>query len=413
MAMFKLLHPFSIAPATYRLISLFWICLTAAFLPLYVPITNLLLGLWLLSILLFRTNIRRPKQSSIYLWICVLLYLGNTAGLLITTDVDNGLFNLRQKLPLLLFPFLFFFNPVENKDRKWLALFFVIGSLLRCGITLNNGFEKFMETGDRRFFYYEHFSTPLHPAYLSMLLCIGICSAVYLWSFASAKWKKALLIFCMILFTTMIIMLQAKATLLFGGLLLIYCLYRLIRSGKWNYAFVITGMVILIFTGVQKFVLKPGTSRVANAMSNVANADDDISKTEDSSLIRILIWKCAAAVLPDLWLTGTGSGDVRHALKKQYRERGIVTAEMHSLNAHNQFLQVLLGGGIFGLFLMMCYLGIPALKTWQRADYFLIAVVYILISNMLVESTLEAQWGISVTGFFCGLAARMNFEDNG
>ena len=407
----SLTQPFLINPTLHRKISLFWVCLTAAFLPLYVPMTNLLLGLWLLSILLFRTNLERPKQSNIYLWLCVLIYIGNTAGMLITNDIDNGWFNLSQKLPLLLFPFAFFFNPVENKERKWIALFFVIGCVFRSCFTLNDAWKKFQETGDRVFFYYERLSTPLHPAYLAMLLCIGICSAIYLWSFALEKWKKALLVGCLLLFATMIIMLQAKATFLFGGLLLVYCLYRLIRIGKWKYAFVATATVILLFTGVQKLVLKPGTSRVANAITNVTNAEEDITKTEDSSLIRKLIWQCAAAILPDLWLTGTGSGDVRLVLKEQYRKRGIVTAEIHSLNAHNQFLQVLLGGGIFGLFLVICYLGIPALKTWQKADYFLLAVLFLLISNMLVESMLEAQWGISVTGFFCALGSRMNFEE--
>jgi O-antigen ligase len=70
---------------------------------------------------------------------------------------------------------------------------------------------------------------------------------------------------------------------------------------------------------------------------------------------RILVWESAIEIIKKNPVLGVGVGDVRTELVKEYVRMGEDKLSQERLNAHNQFLEVLLEGGVIS-FLMFAFI---------------------------------------------------------
>jgi O-antigen ligase len=182
-------------------------------------------------------------------------------------------------------------------------------------------------------------------------------------------------------------------------LTLIY-LIALIRYSFKNYTIGIIGLILVIATGlgIVKFVPaitdRVKTATAALTSSTVNNAD------AESTSVRMLIWKAANQVIAEHPIVGTGTGDSKDELIKEYERRGMTGAVEHHLNAHNEFYQVFVALGLIGFTIFCMQLVIPlALSIREKCSIYTFFLI-ILILNFLTESMLEGEAGVLFYAFF-------------
>ena len=143
------------------------------------------------------------------------------------------------------------------------------------------------------------------------------------------------------------------------------------------------------------------SNRVVELNSTLKNKTQSTNvNTQKSSAVRLLIWECAYNLFQEQPIFGYGNGDVNDKLNSKYEERGITLARSLSLNAHNQYLQTLLGTGMLGLILLGLILAIPFALSIKYKNYLYTMFVIIVSINFLPESMLETQAGTMFFGYF-------------
>ena len=114
--------------------------------------------------------------------------------------------------------------------------------------------------------------------------------------------------------------------------------------------------------------------------------------------LRIKKWKCAMIVWKNNLLFGTGTGADNGELKKVYLQEDFMEAYKANYNAHNVYLQVAMGLGLFGL-MFFVYLLFSIFKDGLDKQNFTLSFFVVLFSvSSFTESMLSTQKGIV---FFC------------
>jgi len=72
--------------------------------------------------------------------------------------------------------------------------------------------------------------------------------------------------------------------------------------------------------------------------------------------------------LAENYIIGTGTGDSKDELVKEYEKRGMTGALEHKLNAHNEFYQVFVSLGIIGFLLFLTSLFYPLVIAFKRSQ---------------------------------------------
>jgi O-antigen ligase len=140
-----------------------------------------------------------------------------------------------------------------------------------------------------------------------------------------------------------------------------------------------------------------------NSMTEASPAN-----TPESSAVRLMAWKASAAVISRNPVFGTGTGDVKDELMKEYLAGGYDLLYKQKVNAHNQFLQTTATLGIPGLLLLCGIILAMAIKSIRNRDLLLMCFLIIVIVNAMVESFIEVQAGVIFFAFFYGI---LNSDD--
>jgi hypothetical protein len=163
------------SPVVHRYIFLFGICILGGAMlfgmaPTSIP-QAILVGNWLLEGN-FKEKLRALKSNKIF-WALTSVFFIHLLGLLTTTNLEAGLNDIRVKLPLVLFPLVFFSTKVIDKREFNLLLnLFIIGILI-------NSFWCI-------YYYYSHTLIDLRKVsrFMShirfgLFINMGICTLVY------------------------------------------------------------------------------------------------------------------------------------------------------------------------------------------------------------------------------------------
>jgi hypothetical protein len=122
-----------------------------------------------------------------------------------------------------------------------------------------------------------------------------------------------------------------------------------------------------------------------------------------SVLQRVEYWRVSLGILDKYWVTGVGTGDLKVAFEKQYKEMKSPLPKALQWRSHNQYLAIFIAFGIFGLAWFMVTLIYPPLKLKMFNDYFYLIFFIIITLSMLTEDTLETQAGATIFAFFSSL----------
>jgi len=125
---------------------------------------------------------------------------------------------------------------------------------------------------------------------------------------------------------------------------------------------------------------------------------------------RLSIFDCAKSLAWKSFFFGTGVGDVQTDLNDCYNDKGF--RSLMNMNAHNQFIQILLAFGILGLSYYLFFIFHFIIKSFKARNYLLTCFFSLFFLCCFTESLLERQHGVMFFSFFSCLFYFSPFENN-
>lgn len=118
---------------------------------------------------------------------------------------------------------------------------------------------------------------------------------------------------------------------------------------------------------------------------------------------RLRFYTCAFKVIRDNLFFGTGTGDLKFEMNKEYASGKYKLPEELWLWPHNQYLTHLGRYGLCGIFVMI-FIFVYGIRSHKRVNsFFLVSWLLICCFSMLIEDTLENYNGLSLFSYFGAL----------
>jgi O-antigen ligase len=397
-------------------ISYFFASICIVLIPLYTWYIPPFVALWCIARIVeiyFNRNrgkitvIDRTEKKLVFLFI--LFFLLQVSGLLYSENIKNGLDIVLSRLSLLIFPILFILpGKYIDKNRKRLLRLFAgattiyivfcfVYALVR-SVSLNNG-QITINTHPPQgywlsYFFGSFFSANQHPSYVAIFVILSIVIIFESVLNKAAKWKEQVLwiVSILILFTSLYFLSSRMALIIILIIIPIFLYQKLKVNGR----ILIVGIstVILLLLG---FSIIRTNDRINYYINQMTEGSIKEKLEKDS---RIMIWKSSLEIIKENPLLGVGIGDVRDELMKKYDLLGDKDLITSRYNAHNQFLEIAIEGGVISLLLFIMIIGFMFLTAIKTNNNLLISFLIIMIIFFLVETVIYRLAGVVFFSLF-------------
>ncbi len=385
----------------------YFVLVAACLIPVSVRLAIFVTICWII-LLPFSRGRKNPLESRLKNWLIVaaLFICWQLVGFYFTSNLNNGLFNLQQKLALLMIP-LGFASVEESRLPSFneLTFAFTLGLLLYAVPHLSAGIYDSITTSDINALNYTRLSPDIHPSYASGYLCLGVLLLVVHFNFNRSYSLRLFTGAVILFFCGFIFLLQSKAGLI-TSLLCITAItgYLFVNKGKQKALLVLMALITCSIVLIHHVFLSKDSQRIFQAIQHISsNKEIKPGIVIESNNARRLIWKAAFEKSIEGGFTGTGAGDVNDDLRASYKQSGLSYAEEKNLNAHNQYLQIWIAGGIPNLMLFMAWLLIPLILAVKQKNALVILLMLMLCMHLLTESMLESQMGLNFFPFIISI----------
>ena len=130
-----------------------------------------------------------------------------------------------------------------------------------------------------------------------------------------------------------------------------------------------------------------------------------------SQNIRYIKWKNGIELGSKSPIFGYGIGDAKSELIEQYRVNGFETGVKNTYNSHNQYIDIWLQSGIFGLLAVFgLFFTVFSKMLKNQLELKLIALVFAL--SFFTESILDRHWGIVSFVLFLSFVSKYNISQS-
>lgn len=119
--------------------------------------------------------------------------------------------------------------------------------------------------------------------------------------------------------------------------------------------------------------------------------------------LRVLSWDASLDVIRNNWLMGVGEGNKESALIALYKAKGYVVPAEEMHNSHNQFLDLLIGGGLFAFGLFMTGFIQLVVKAIRNRNNELLVFTLLFAFSALFENLLTRYAGVLFFAAFMSL----------
>ena len=337
-----------------------------------------------------------------------MLYL---AGLIYSKNIDYGLKDVETKLSLLIFPLIYFSSEKPNKPQLQSILnAFIKGCLASAIICFSYALYQYISTKYTisqgkwawnygiNFFLKDRLSIWIHPSYRAMYFVLAL-AIIYFQRNKKGNvsfWQKY---FIPLILSFFVLLFNSKAGIITLSILgVMVCQQIVFKEKKIKLA--LTGMLAAVLLFLSLYFAAPQFAIRIDEAVNSLTENVDVKKSENSTASRMALWNAAKVVISENWMIGTGTGDVKDALFKEYEKEGMSFALQENLNAHNQFLQTFASLGIPGVLNISLILLFPLLYSFKKRNYIYMVFLLMIIINFSVESMLETQAGVIFYAFF-------------
>jgi O-antigen ligase len=355
--------------------------------------------IWFL-LLPFNKEKASPLKSDLKTWliISVLFILWQCVGFLFTSNIANGLFNLQQKMALLVVPLGIASVKRESLPRfSEITWFLIAGLAFYASFHLYNAFQVVLATGDLNALNYTRLSPDVHPTYASAYLCLGIVLLLFQFQEIEPIHIKIAAVVAILFFCSFLFLLQSKSGLITSLICILGAIAWLLKQK----AFRISGLVFMLLIAftiglTQHYFLSRNSDRFVQAVENIQSnsTQTNVKPVEESSNVRLHVWPISLKMASSNF-QGTGAGDVNDDLRNAYKENNLDYAFEKKLNTHNQYLQIWIGNGYLGLILFLVWLSIPFCKAFRTKNIPVLLLLLMLMLHFLTEAMFESQAGLN------------------
>lgn len=398
-----------------------WIVLSLFFvLPLDNKYTNLVIVVLALATLIEQIVIPGRKSGSLF-WFLPVLFL----YYLLSGAVSGAGWQIIEKYSLLLIiPLIFFFNarlndPVMLPKICWS---FVAGCCLALLLCIANAFQhslSFTDHGWRfdprivadpehdylssavyggNYFFGEEFSIFHHPTYFALILVVGVLILFMLHERQQPLRYNLLLFFTFCFFALGIFLLSSKAALLSFVFLTVGISIVLIKRMRGA---ALKTALIVFFVGALGFLIATNPRfrvfRETLDLRQLFTPDPEARWGHD---LRVLSWHASLGVIKQNLLFGVGEGKKAEKLLQKYDEYGYTVPKQQLHNSHNQYLDYLIGGGVFALILFVGGLIHASARAVKTRNYPLLVFIGVFAFNCLFENLCSRHAGLLLLSVF-------------
>jgi O-antigen ligase len=375
---------------------------------------------WILQTRLIINDLKTiPFDHKILFGLFILFYLWQIFGMIYSDNPKGGWRNIELHLSLLMFPLVLILpgDMIRKKVKTLLRLFsigtlsyliFCLGYAIYRSILLKNGqWSVNPHPADAdwlNYFYGALFSIFQHPSYLAMYAAFSaFIAAEFYFDHSIKKNYRIFWLLIALSFLIFIYLLSSRAEILTMFLAIpVYLLNKFKIRGLRKIAGFMVIMLLFCY-----FILFPVFK--SNPRFNVYF--DMESKTEISNKIlnesRLGIWKSSMEIISNNFFFGVGTGDIQDELNKEYKLVGDDDLK-RDLNAHNQFLEVLLENGFVGLLLFFSIFGMMFYIAIKEGNIIYLMFTVIVLISFLFETMLNRLAGVSFFSLFSFLLLHLS-----
>jgi len=320
-------------------------------------------------------------------------------------DIPQASKDMLRQLTIILFPLMISATGLDlGKYKKSLLLLFAI----TCAATILYLYADAMHiiayyhlparSLFQPAFMNHNFSEPIgmHATYMSMYVALSIASMLSFFLEEKNKLNRILYIIVLAILIGGLLQLASRsvliATILFttGGFP--FFISKKIRMNFMLIAGVIALIILLSILNIGSFKKRYVAELKYDLTSSAA--DNQVSES------RISRWNIALNLIKRSPVIGYGSGSEKRLLNEKYFENKLYTSYLLELNAHNQYLSILIKTGEVGLiiFLFILFFGFNA--AWRTRDIVFISFMMLISIVSFSENILDVNKGIFFYSFF-------------
>ena len=339
--------------------------------------------------------------SSLFL----LFYFCYLIGIIFTSDINTGVFELEKKLSFVIFPLLLSLKFKKIWSINFAYMGFILATFLVTLYGIIMALSAWLGVGGGNWVYFSTAISPIHhPSYLAAYLTIST-------AFAFIGWREKLPFFSLywiIPFSIFVIVIHGFLQSLSGTLFLLIAIFTSLLIWLRNKFRRPIFYTIIILMPIIGFIVinsipsvqndwKDASSNIIEYSKNPKSFLETREQTLSSSSVRIILWTAAFQIFYKHPF-GVGTGNIDEFMEKELIILKQKELTKQNFNPHNQFLQTAVEIGFFGLLVFFAILFSSIYYGLKYKNYLLIIISSNLLFYSLFESMLQRQSGII---FYC------------
>lgn len=347
------------------------------------------------------------KKELINVLILSSYYLSCIVSFFFIEDKKLAFSFLEKNIAFFIFPFFLIMNQrliFEDTLRKTLYLFVLSNLVLAVyiwGVIFSKGFLTSMQMDTYYNPVIRNYFADLSEIHLPYLGILFVFSALFVlkellsqkikfnWELVAKSLTIGLLLFSVIAFA-------ARLALMIFLIVSFYLVFK--RASFFGKSIFLISIVTLCFLMLS---LPSSKKRIDEIIYTKMELPNKNQKSEEVNF-RYGIYNCVNKVLKENWLFGVGPGNVQNELNKCYASYTYKNYDDYTnveYNSHNQYLDIWLKYGIFGLIFFLFFLFWGIKNSNENYGIFL----FIIVIAMLTENILNRQVGVIFFTFFNSL----------
>lgn len=301
----------------------------------------------------------------------------------------------------LVLPLVFTVAPrLSIKTIRLLCYAFTASVVVISLICLLKSYQEYQINADINVFFYHNlgYQMGLNAIFLSNYAVAGITWLLYFQYIEKRQPIKIpvlIIVFtcCYLAFVTFLL-----SSKLIIPIMLLFVIFLVFRIGYLHQqlkrsfiAFIALGIIVLVSVEHLPYLQE----RWRTTKISLFDGDNN-----NSFAARTAMWGSSIELIREKPLLGYGMVGWKDEIKQEYQEKDYTDAVTHVYNAHNQFLQSWMSGGIVALILFILLLAVPLRVAFTQKHLLLLMLLFHYICQSMVEATLTVQQELVFFWFF-------------
>jgi len=310
-----------------------------------------------------------------------------------------------KQIVIFLFPIFFCLNPLNvKKYRQQLLLSFALVCTITVAylyvdalITIRH-YQLPLSSIISGAFINHNFAEPIdmHATFFSMQLVIALVCLISILIKEKNRYICMFYLVCSVILTAGLIQLSSKSVLIALLIIINIAVPYFILQGarRWKYVLFSSSLSLVLISGI----LYSGTFR--ERFLNEFKVDISKATVNETSDGRLARWQVITGLINKKPMIGYGSGSEMGLLQDAFFTHKLYNSYLSKLNAHNEYLSILLKSGIIGLLIYTATLIWGFTMSFKRKDLLFFTFILLVAIVSLSENVLDVDKGIFFYAFF-------------